>query len=258
MPDFPAMIAPVGHVEPAPRRVRAFLDGVPVVDTVRARYVWEWPNYPQYYVPLDDVDPACLVDDGRTHRTRLGEVRRFSLSVGGSLRPGSVRVHTGDVDPRLTGLARVAWDAPDAWFEEDEEDEEIFVHPRNPYTRVDAVRSNRPVRIELDGLLLADAPVSVMVFETGLPTRYYVDRTSVDFTHLEPSITKTPCPYKGRTSSYWSVRSGSTLHEDLGWAYDFPTRAMAPIAGLMAFYNEKVDISVDGERLERPVTHFFA
>lgn len=255
MPDFPAMIAPAGHVEPAPRRVRAFLDGMPVVDSVRARYVWEWPNYPQYYVPFDDFDPACLVDDGRTHRTRLGEVRKFSLAVGGSHRPGSVRVHTGDLDPRLAGLARVAWDAPDAWFEEDEE---IFVHPRNPYTRVDAVRSNRPVRIELDGLLLADAPVSVMVFETGLPTRYYVDRTSVDFTHLERSTTQTPCPYKGLTSSYWSIRSGGTLHEDLVWAYDFPTRAMAPIAGLVAFYNEKVDISIDGERLERPVTHFFS
>jgi len=106
--------------------------------------------------------------------------------------------------------------------------------------------------------VLADATSCVMVFETGLPTRYYVDRTSVDFTHLEPTTTQTPCPYKGRTSAFWSIRAGDTLHDDLVWSYDYPTRALAPIAGLVAFYNEKVDISIDGVQLKRPVTHFFS
>jgi uncharacterized protein (DUF427 family) len=91
-----------------------------------------------------------------------------------------------------------------------------------------------------------------MVFETGLPTRYYVNRTDIDFTRLVPSETVTACPYKGITSGYWSVREGDRVHPDVAWAYDFPTRQLQPITGLLAFYNEKVDLFLDGQRLERP------
>ncbi|WP_260428776.1 DUF427 domain-containing protein [Micromonospora globispora] len=130
------------------------------------------------------------------------------------------------------------------------------MHPRNPYARVDALRSTRSVRVELDGVVLAESTSPVLVFETGLPTRYYLNRTDVNFGHLVPSATTTACPYKGRTSGYWSVRVGDTVHPDLAWSYDFPTGALLPIAGLIAFYNEKVDLTVDGERLTRPKTHF--
>jgi uncharacterized protein (DUF427 family) len=133
----------------------------------------------------------------------------------------------------------------------------VFVHPRSPYTRVDALRPNRPVRVELDGVVLADAASSVMVFETGLPTRYYLSRTDVDFAYLIPTATVTACPYKGMTSGYWSVRAGGTTHADLAWSYDFPTRQLLPIAGLIAFYNEKAVIALDGQRLDRPQMHFF-
>jgi uncharacterized protein (DUF427 family) len=100
----------------------------------------------------------------------------------------------------------------------------------------------------------------VLVFETGLPTRYYFDRTDVDFSHLVPASTRTACPYKGVTSAYWSVRTGGEVrdgHQDPAWAYDFPTRQLLPIAGLVAFYNEKTDIDVDDVRLPRARTHFF-
>jgi len=130
------------------------------------------------------------------------------------------------------------------------------VHPRSPYTRVDALRSDRPVRVELGGVVLADSPSPVMVFETGLPTRYYISRIHVNFEHLIPSGTVTACPYKGVTSGYWSVRVGDTVQQDLAWAYDFPTRQLLPIAGMVAFYNEMTDIFVDGQLLERPRTHF--
>jgi uncharacterized protein (DUF427 family) len=162
-------------------------------------------------------------------------------------------VYTDSAVAGLAGTVRFDWDAVDAWFEEDEE---VFVHPRSPYTRVDALRSTRQVRVELDGVVLASSPSPVMVFETGLPTRYYLNRTEVNAEHLVPTGTVTACPYKGKTSGYWSVRVGETVHVDLAWAYDFPTRQLLPIAGLIAFYNEKVDIFVDGERLGRPVTHF--
>jgi len=254
-PDFyPSMAARVNQVEPVPRRVRGYLDGVLVVDTVRALYVWEWVNYPQYYIPSEDVRPDALVDEGQAHQTRRGSVRRQGVRVGEVSRPGAARLVTDSDIEGLNGTVRFEWDALDSWFEEDEQ---VFVHPRNPYVRVDALRSSRPVSIELEGLVLAESPSPVMVFETGLPTRFYVARTEVSFEHLIPTETVTECPYKGRTTGYWSVVAGETVHPDLGWSYDFPTRQLSPIAGMVAFYNEKVDIVLDGVRLERPTTHFF-
>jgi len=161
-------------------------------------------------------------------------------------------VFDSDGDGPVAGYVRFEWDALD-WFEEDEP---IMGHPRNPYARVDALRSHRHVRVELDGVVLADTHSPVLLFETGLPTRYYIDRTDVAFEHLEASQTQTVCPYKGITSGYWSVRTGDTVQPDLAWTYEFPLDQVAPIARLIAFYNEKLDIFVDGAELARPKTHF--
>ena len=180
-------------------------------------------------------------------------MRLYGLRFGEITRPSAARLYTEGAIGALGGHVRFDWDALDTWLEEDEE---VFVHPRNPYTRVDALRSTRRVRIELEGTVLAESASPVMVFETGLPTRYYLNRTDVKIEHLIPSNTATACPYKGRTSGYWSVRLGDVTYADLAWAYDFPTRQLLPIAGLIAFYNEKVDITLDGELLPRPITHF--
>lgn len=252
MRDYPENAVPALHVEPVPRRIRATLAGATVLDTTGALYVWETPKYPQYYIPRADVDDALLVDEAHPHKLKLGSARRYGLRVGELSRPGAAQLYTQSPVAGVTGTFRFDWSALDAWFEEDEE---VFVHPRSPYTRVDAIRSTRAVRIELEGSVLAESSSPVMVFETGLPTRYYLNRTEVDFDHLEPSATVTACPYKGRTTGYWSVRIGETLHTDLAWTYDFPTHQLAPIAGLLAFYNEKVDTILDGVRLERPQTH---
>jgi uncharacterized protein (DUF427 family) len=252
--DYPAMIVPVNHVEPVPRRIRAYLAGEKVLDTTRALYVWEWPHYPQYYVPLADVRHDLLVAEGHAQRTGRGIAELHGLRVGEVHRPRAARLITESTIGGLDGTIRFDWAALDAWFEEDEQ---VFVHPRSPYARVDALRSNRPVRVELDGVVLADSPSPVMVFETGLPTRYYVSRTDVRFEHLIPTDTVTACPYKGTTSGYWSVRAGGAVHQDLAWSYDFPTRQLMPITGMVAFYNEKVDTFVGGQLLERPETHFF-
>lgn len=253
--DYPLMIAPRNHIEAAPRRIRATLGGISVLDTVHALYVWEWPNYPQYYIPLEDVRAGVLVDEHHTEDLGRGLARRHALEAGGNSIPGAAHVHTVNALSGLAGTVRFQWDAPDSWFEEDEE---VFVHPRNPYTRVDALRSTRTVRIELDGVVLAESSAPVMVFETGLPTRYYFDRAAVNLEHLVPTDTVSSCPYKGNTSEYWSVTVGASVHADLAWSYAFPTRQLLPIAGLMAFYNEKVDVIVDGAMVPRPVTHFFS
>ncbi len=251
--DYPVPPVTRDHVEAAPRRVRAMLAGHTIVDTVHARYVWEWPPYPQYYVPLDDVATGVLVDDGKSHGTTRGRAHLHTVRVGDVERVGAARVFGADAIEGVANTVRFDWAAFDAWYEEDEQ---VFVHPRSPYSRVDALRSTRHVRISLEGVLLAESSAPVLVFETGLPTRYYLDRTSVDFSHLVHTDTETACPYKGRTTDYWSVRIGDTTHSDLAWAYDFPTAALLPITGLISFYNEKVDISLDGVDVPRPHTHF--
>jgi uncharacterized protein (DUF427 family) len=256
--DYPRMIAEPDHAEPAPRRVRATLGGELIFDSTRARYIWEWPYYPQYYIPVEDVNDRFLVDEHHEQRLRQGTARRHGLRAGDADRPGTVRIFGDEAIDAVAGTARFDWVALDAWYEEDEQ---VFVHPRNPYVRVDALRSHRHVRASLDGITLAESATPVLVFETGLPTRYYFDRTDVDFRHLVPTGTQTACPYKGMTSAYWSVRTGDSVHDDhqdLAWAYDFPTCQLLPIAGLVAFYNEKIDIDVDSTRLPRPRTHFFS
>ncbi|GIM92991.1 DUF427 domain-containing protein [Paractinoplanes toevensis] len=195
--NYPKMIASVNQMEPVPRRIRAMLAGRIVVDTTRAVYLWEWPNYPQYYIPVDDVGEEFLVDENHEQRLSRGLARRFGLRVGVTERPRAARLYTADSITGLEGLMRFEWDALDTWLEEDEE---VFVHPRNPYTRVDAVRSTRHVRIELDDVVLAESHSPVLLFETGLPTRYYLNRSEVNFDALQHSATVTPCPYKGRTS----------------------------------------------------------
>lgn len=244
---------PVDHVEPVPRRIRATLGGAVVLDTVRALYVWEWAPYPQFYVPVADVAPGVLVDEGEVERRRRGTARLHGLRVGDLHRPGSVRVYGEDALPGLPGTARFDWEALDAWYEEDER---VYVHPRSPYARVDALRSTRSVRIALEGVVLAESSSPVMVFETGLPPRHYLNRTEVDLARLIPSATETSCPYKGTTAGYWSVRIGDTLHDDLAWSYAFPTPALASVAGLIAFFDERVDVFLDDELQLRPTTPF--
>ena len=254
MGDFPRPPVFVNHVEPVPRRVRAVLGGQTVVDTTDARYVWEWPHYPQYYVPLADVTPGVLVAEGETQHSSRGTVELYALKAGTAKRPRAAKVLVTSPVEGLSGTVRFEWSALDSWYEEDEQ---VFVHPRNPYVRVDALRSTRTVRVELDRVILAESSSPVMVFETGLPTRYYLNRTEIDMARLVLTDTVTACPYKGTTSGYWSVEVDGNVHRDLAWAYDFPTRELAPIAGLIAFYNERVDLFVDERPLERPETHFF-
>ena len=247
--DYPQMVGQRGLVEPAPRRVRGYFNGALVFDTTRAHYVWEIAYYPQYYIPAADVRMDHLQDENHAQKLQLGSSRLFSLTSGERVQKSAARLY--DSGP-VAGSVRFEWDAID-WFEEDEP---IIGHPRNPYVRVDALRSHRHIKVELDGVVLAETHSPVLLFETGLPTRYYIDRTDVMFSHLQKSETQTICPYKGITSQYWNVTAGETVYPDLAWTYDYPLREVAAIAGMIAFYNEKLDIFVDGTSSSRPLTHF--
>ncbi len=244
MSGFPAMADARDRVEPVPRRLRGMIAGVTVFDTVRAAYAWDTVKYPHYLVPRADVAAGCLVDEGREQRLRRGVVHVHGLRAGGQALTSVARVYDASAGP-VADLVRFDWDALD-WFEEDEQ---VFVHPRNPYTRVDALRSSRHVRVEVAGHLLAESSSPVLVFETGLPTRYYLDRACVDLTLLRRTDTRSACPYKGETSDYWDADVAGTVVADVAWSYRQPFLAVAPVAGLVAFYNDRVDLVVDGELL---------
>lgn len=219
-----------------------------MLDSTGALYAWEWPHYPQWYVPAADVS-ADLIGTGRHEDLPTGTVEWLDLCTPAGVVEGAARRIVRAFDPRLEGSVRFEWRAADRWYEEDEQ---VFVHPRSPYVRVDALRSRRHVRVELDGRVLAESAAPVLVFETGLPTRSYLDATAVDFTHLVPTETVTQCPYKGTTSAYWSFSADGRTETDIAWTYAFPTRQLGPVAGLIAFYDERVNTYVDGVLRERP------
>jgi uncharacterized protein (DUF427 family) len=241
------------RLEPGAKRVRAYLGGEVVVDSTRPMLVWEIPYYPAYYFPLDDVRTELLEEDGGTaHSPSRGDAVTFTLRAGGQEAPGAALRYRDSPIEQLRELVRFDWDSMDAWFEEDEE---VFVHPRNPYTRVEILASSRHVRVEVEGTTVAESTSPRLLFETGLPVRYYLPKPHVRMDLLTRTDTVSRCPYKGQ-AEWWSVRAGDALHEDLAWSYRTPLPESEKVAGLVAFYNEKLDIYVDGALQERPVTKF--
>jgi uncharacterized protein (DUF427 family) len=241
------------RVEQGQKRVRAYLGGESVADTARPLLVWEAPYYPTYYFPLGDVRTELLeADGGNAHSPSRGEGRTFTVRAGGKEAPrGALRYKDSPIE-ELREAIRFDWHSMDAWFEEDEE---VFTHPRDPYTRVDVLASSRHVRVEVDGVTIAESASPRLLFETGLPARYYLPKTHVRLDLLVPSDTVSHCPYKGQ-AAYWSVRAGEEVHADLAWSYATPLPESQKISGLIAFYNEKVEIYVEGVLQGRPVTKF--
>jgi uncharacterized protein (DUF427 family) len=240
-------------VEPSPRWIRVRLDGELVADSRRALlHVQYGPAglprsfLPTYYVPSDDLQPGVLVD---RHEDDSG-LTTWTVRAGGRRVEQGAWMHIEPPAPleALAGLITFSWRDLD-WFEEDEQQQ---AHARDPHKRVDAVPGSRHVRVELDGELLAESTRPLLLFETGLPVRYYLPAEDL-VAGLVPTETVSVCPYKG-VARWWSVRVGDHLVEDLVWSYPTPVPENPRIAGLLCFLNEKVDLVVDGERQARPVT----
>jgi uncharacterized protein (DUF427 family) len=230
------------------KRVRVFLGGQVVADTVHPLLVWEVPYYPTYYFPRADVESGLLTPSGRTsHSPSRGEGVRSTIKVAGSEAVDGALEYPDSPIEELRGHVRFDFAAFD-WFEEDEQ---IFTHPRDPGVRVDILPSSRHIRIEVGGVTVADTARAHLLFETGLPTRYYLPRVDVRMDLLEKTGTVTHCPYKGATE-YFSVAG----HEDLAWSYPTPLPESTRVAGLVAFLDEKADVYVDGVLQERPKTKF--
>jgi uncharacterized protein (DUF427 family) len=241
------------RVEDGHKRIRAYLGGEVIADSANVKMVWEKPYYPVYYFPTGDVRLDLLVDTGETYRSpSRGTATLSTVKAGGVEADKAARVWSDARIDEIDGYVSFRWGAMGHWFEEDEE---VFVHARDPYTRVDALPSSRHVVVEVNGEKVADSHRTTLLFETGLPVRYYFPKTDVRLDLLTPSDASTACPYKG-TAQYWDVTVNGETVPGIVWGYPAPLHESARIAGLVSFYNEKVDIYVDGELQERPKTVF--
>ena len=188
---------------------------------------------------------------GETRRSpSRGDAQLFDIRVGDRVAPGAAYRYADSPLEELRELVAFTWSALDHWFEEDEE----VRAPAQPVHASTCCRA-RAVRVEIDGVVVAESAIRRCCSRPGLPTRYYFAKPDVRLDLLVPTETASACPYKG-TARYWSVVIGDTVHADFAWAYDYPLPESIRIAGLICFYNERVDLFVDGEHLERPKTKF--
>ncbi|KAK5112895.1 hypothetical protein LTR62_003717 [Meristemomyces frigidus] len=249
---------------PTPRLVQLLFNGIYIAKTTEARYVWEHPYYPHFYIPLTslhttaDHNPAFQISEGETYHSPAGEPvgTQLLLTVGARTLTKTIsfppHLPSGSPAATLAGLVKIDFDSIDQWFEESAP---IFVHPKDPFIRVEILPSTRSLRVWIDGQQVATTTSSMHLYETLLPARFYLPLTDVDPTVLRRSGTRTKCPYKGE-AEYYSVEVKGKLYEDVVWYYNSPTIESAQVRGLVCFYNERVDIELDGKMLERPSTHF--
>jgi uncharacterized protein (DUF427 family) len=241
------------RVEACPRRVRAMLGNVAVADSTRVLLLLEKGHLPVYYFPPDDVRTDLLeATDKHTRCPYKGEASYWTVKVGDRQSANSVWSYLDPLPERsdIKGYMAFYWDRMDSWWEEDDE---VLVHARDPYHRVDVLNSSRHVRVEIHGQTVADSRRPRLLFETSVPTRYYIPKADVRMDLLAPTETKTSCPYKGQ-ARYWSFQAGDKTVKDVAWSYPVPIPECPKIENLVAFFNERVDLYVDDELQPRPKT----
>jgi uncharacterized protein (DUF427 family) len=233
------------ELEPVPRWVRLQFAGQYVADSKRVLLSRYGGNL-NYYFPEGDVRLDWLAPGARSARGLL----YYNLRVGDRAAEAAAWRHESSGQEALRGYLAFDWSKLDHCYEEEEE---VFVHPRDPYRRIDTRRSAREVRIEVGGQLVAESRRPVLLFETGLPIRYYLPGEDVRLDLLEKSERRTGCPYKG-FASYWSLVVGEKVHRNLVWSYEAPFLEAQPVIGMYCFPSERVDLYVDGQKQERPET----
>ena len=229
-------------VEPTDRRIRVRLGGRLVADSRRALLLIQYgpAGLPTYFVPRDDVMPDALVDEARG----VDGTSTWDVCAGPARAVGAAWTHP---HPKLAGHVTFSWETLD-WYEEDEQ---VFVHARDPHHRVDTARASRRVEVFVEGEKVADSVRPVLLYETSLPTRYYLPFADVRTELLTAGETVTACPYKG-TARYWS----HARVPDVAWSYPDPVPELPKVRDLLCFYNERVDLVVDGVPQQRPDSPF--
>lgn len=238
--------------EPCAKRVRVDFAGETLADSTRVRLMRETAHVPVYYFPRDDLRMDLLQpSDHKTFCPFKGEASYWHLAADGKWVENAVWSYEAPFEEvaAIKDTMAFYWNKVDAWYEEDEQ---VFVHARDPQVRIDVLESSRPLKVVLGGETLAETARARFLFETGLPVRYYIPRENLRMELLESSDSESACPYKG-TAHYYSARIGGQLFEDVAWFYPDPLPEVAPIKDLICLYNEKVDATfLDGKELPKP------
>jgi uncharacterized protein (DUF427 family) len=213
----------IQYLDAFPRRVRALAGGEVVVDSLGVKLLYEQHRLPVWCFPREDVRLDRLGDGAWIYEDGLAR-----------------------------GLVGVRWDAVDQWLEEDEE---VIVHPRDPYHRIELRDTSRLVSVALDGETLAESTSAVALFEASLPPRWYLPPEDVRAELVANSEVRTGCAYKG-WASYDDVRVGERIEPFLAWHYVDPLKGIERIRDRICFFNERVDLRLDGELQERPRTQW--
>ena len=239
-------------IEPSQRRVRVVFGGVTVADSRNVMLMLEKRRLAIYYFPASDVRLELLVPTPfKSNHPGKGEASFYSVKVAGRIAEKAAWRYLQPERPDLKDYVAFYWDKMDAWFEEDDE---VFVHPRDPYHRVDVLNSSRHVKVVVGGEVVAETTRPRILLETGLPPRYYIPKVDARLDLLAPTSTSTRCPYKGK-ASYWTVNVGGKEFKDIVWGYPAPIPECSKIENLLCFYDEKVDaVYVDGVLQPRPIT----
>jgi uncharacterized protein (DUF427 family) len=243
------------YFEDFPRRIRARFAGETVVDSRRAKLLHEHGKLPVLYFPEDEVRTDLLEpSDHRTHCPWKGDATHHTLRAGDAVSENAAWSYPDPIEgaPPLAGHIAFYFDRVDDWLEEDEP---LIGHARDPYHRTDVLDSSRPVRVEIGGEPVAETERARVLFETGLPPRWYIPRADVRQDLLVPSDRRTTCAYKGY-ASYFSVHVDGVEEEDVVWFYADPKHDAERVRDYLCFFNERVDLYVDGELQERPRTQW--
>jgi uncharacterized protein (DUF427 family) len=227
--------------EPWGRRLRAVLGGETVFDTEGAMTVHETGKLPVQWIPLSDIQEALLRPTGS------GNPSSWDVVVGDRVATRAVRAfhRRDDADPDLDGFVTITFDAMDRWFDEDDP---VYAHLKDPYHRVDVRSSSRQVAVRQNGQVVAESDRPALLFETGLPTRYYLPFADVRLEHLSLSETVSECPYKG-DGQHWHLTVGGETTEDAAWSLPHPLPEGFAAAEHICFYPAKVEVEVDGKRV---------
>src|SRR5579884_2777651 len=242
------------YLESTPRRIRVQLAGETIADSRRAYLLHESGLQPVYYFPPEDVRLDLFEPtDHHTRCPKKGVASYYTIRVGDREVKNGAWYYPEPIESapaQLEGLIAFYFDRMDRWLEEAEE---IGVHPRAPYHRIDVIRTDRHIRVSLEGELLAETDSAVALFETGLPPRWYIPEQDV-VAQLADTDTVTHCPYKGQASYKSVTLQDGTVVQDLIWCYVEPLAEVGAIAGRLCFFNERVDLELDGELQERPAS----
>lgn len=247
-----ATIEAPGHIlwfHDVPQRVRATFGGETIVDSERARLLHETRLRPVYYLHREDVRFDLLEPtDHSSHCPFKGDARYWSIRVGDEIAENAVWGYDHPIEgaPDLSPYVAFYFDRLDHWYEEDEE---LFGHPRDPFHRIDVRRSQQRVRVSVDGAVVADSTSPKLLFETGLPVRYYLPTSNWDASMLTPSALVTTCPYKGR-ASYHGVRGAAGEVADLLWRYGEPLSDGRDVAGMLCAPQEHERVTVEVTRAD--------